>query len=198
MQCSWLHLVCSSLSCPLFSCTNNNKVITINILVSPNRLMNSNLLALISLVASLINFIAAIFIAYRLLYFQIYIQTLSSERSSQYTTVIVICVESAALIVLFSILYLVLWCIHSPAKFIIMQSLVHINVRVHNLLPTSCKKTQSLCLFKYQVISPLLIIYRVALGKALTWDSRRSEDGLEAALRFASTRDTTSVLSGVE
>ena len=104
--------------------------------------MNSNLLAVIALVAALINIIAAIFISYRLLYFQINIQTAGSERSSQYTTIIIICVESAALIVVFSISYLVLRFINSPVKFIFMQSLVHINVRVHNLL-SSCKKKQS-------------------------------------------------------
>ena len=97
---------------------------------------------MITTITTIINIIAAIMIAARVLYFQRYIQTVGSERNSQYTAVIVICIESAALIVLFSILYIVLVITGSPASYIFMQSMVHINVRVYNLL-LSCKNRQS-------------------------------------------------------
>ena len=88
----------------------------------------------ITIITTIINIIAAILIAARVIYFQRNIRAVASERNSQYTTVIVICIESAALIVLFSILYIVLVIIGSPASFIFMESLVHINVRLPNLL----------------------------------------------------------------
>ena len=90
---------------------------------------------MITIITTIINIIAAVLITARVIYFQRYIkQTVGSERNSQYTTVIIICIESSALIVLFSILYIVLVLIGSPASFVFMQSLVHINVRVHSLL----------------------------------------------------------------
>ena len=101
---------------------------------------------MITVITTAINIIAAILIAARVLYFQRYIQAVAPERNNQYTTVIVICIESAALIVLFSILYIVLFSIGSPVASIFMQSLVHINVRVQDLL-LGCKNRQSyLCL----------------------------------------------------
>ena len=90
---------------------------------------------MITIITTIINIIAAVSITARVIYFQKYIiQAVGSERNNQYTTIIVICIESSALIVLFSILYIVLSAIGCPASFIFMQSLVHINVRVHNLL----------------------------------------------------------------
>jgi hypothetical protein len=104
---------------------------------------------MITIITTIINIIAAVFIAARVIYFQRYIiQTVGSERNNQYTTVIVICIESSALIVLFSILYIVLVFTGSPASFIFMQSLVHINVRVHNLL-LSCKNMEAYACLKY-------------------------------------------------
>jgi hypothetical protein len=98
---------------------------------------------MITIITTIINIIAAVLIAARVLYFQRYIRkTVVSERNNRYTAVIVICIESSALIVLFSILYIVLVTIGSPASFIFMQSLVHINVRAHNLL-LSCENRQS-------------------------------------------------------
>ena len=89
---------------------------------------------MITIITNFINIIAAVLIVARVLYLQRCIKAVGLKRNSQYTTVIVICIESAALIVVFSILYMVMVIIRSPASFIFMQSLVHINVRVHNLL----------------------------------------------------------------
>ena len=90
---------------------------------------------MITIITTIINTIAAVLIAARVLYYQRHIQAVASERNHQYTTVVVICVESAALIVLFSILYIVLNLTGSLVSFIFVQCLVHINVRVYNLLP---------------------------------------------------------------
>jgi hypothetical protein len=115
----------------------------------------------ITIITTIINIIAAVLIAARVLYFQRYIQkTVVSERNNRYTAVIVICIESSALIVLFSILYIVLVTIGSPASFIFMQSLVHINVRVHNL-----QEQAILYLFK--------ILGHIAASDCLSGSSRK-------------------------
>ena len=84
--------------------------------------MNYGLRVAVTINTIVINVFAAVLIAARVLYFQ-------SERNSQYTTIIIICIESAALIILFSLLYIVLVVIQSPASFIFMLNFVHINVR---------------------------------------------------------------------
>ena len=96
----------------------------------------------ITVITTIINIIAAVLIAARVLYFQRYIKIVGSKRNNQYTTIIAICIESAALIILFSILFVVLVQIGSPVSFIFQQSLVHINVCVYNLL-LGCKNRQS-------------------------------------------------------
>ena len=107
-------------------------------LVSPFR---DQLLFVTIIITTLVNFVAAVFIAARVLYFRRYKKTVGLERNNQYTTVIDICVESAALIILFTVLFIVLTVTeHFSASFIFRQSLVHINVRVHNLLH-SCKNS---------------------------------------------------------
>ena len=104
---------------------------------------------MITIITTIINIIAAVLITARVIYFQRYIkQTVGSDRNNQYTTIIIICIESSALIVLFSILFIVLFLTRSPASFIFIQSLVHINVRVHNLL-LSCKNRESYVCLKY-------------------------------------------------
>ncbi|KAF8815158.1 hypothetical protein BYT27DRAFT_7156093 [Phlegmacium glaucopus] len=130
------------------------------LLINPN----GALLDVIVIITTIINTIAAILIAARIIYFQRKIRVVASERNSQYTTIVIICIESSVLIIFFSILYAALVSKQIPASFIFMQSLVHVNV-----------------------ISPLLIVYRVALGKAVT---KRSGDGpAVSALHFASTRN---------
>ena len=101
---------------------------------------------MITIITTIINIIAAALIAGRVLYFQRYIKAVGSERNSQYTMVVVICIESAALIVLFSILYIVLVIVQPPASFIFMQSMVHINVRILRL---GSKNRQSYIYLKY-------------------------------------------------
>ena len=101
---------------------------------------------MITIITTIINIIAAVLIAARVLYFQKYIKAVGSERNSQYTMVVVICIESAALIIFFSILYIVLVIIQSPVSSIFMQSLVHINVRVHNLLLIAARTGNLTCL----------------------------------------------------
>ena len=103
---------------------------------------------MITIITTAINIIAAILIAARVLYFQRYIQAVAPERNNQYTTIIVICIESAALIVLFSMVYNVLYSIGSPVSSIFMQSMVHINVRLYDLL-FGCKNRQSYVFLKY-------------------------------------------------
>ena len=87
------------------------------------------------MVTTIFNVVTAVFIAARVLYFQKYKKTVGSDRNNQYTPVIAICVEFAALtIVLFSILCLVLRYLETPVATIFWQSFVHINVRVYNML----------------------------------------------------------------
>ena len=85
-----------------------------------------------SLSATLINFSAAISIAIRIKMFQRNLQTLGLGPSSPYTALMEIWVESAALIVLFGIVYQALF--YGPEQylvsFIFMECLIHINVRV--------------------------------------------------------------------
>ena len=91
------------------------------------------LMDIISVIATVINVIAAVLIAIQIKKFRQRLQTDGLGPSSPYTTLMEIWVESAALIILFSIVYLVL-AGFTPVSFIFMQCLVHINVRVHNLL----------------------------------------------------------------
>ena len=104
------------------------------------------LIGLVTIITTFINIVAAVLIAARVIYLRRRIQAVTSERNSQYTTVVVICVESAVLIILFSIMYIVLDVIGSVVSFIFMESLVYINVRDHNLLLGCSKNRQSYCL----------------------------------------------------
>ena len=76
-------------------------------------------------------------IVIRMKSFQRNLQTAGLGPRSPYTVFLVIWVASAALIVLFNIVYLVLTLSFAdiiPESFIVMQCLIHINVRVHKLL----------------------------------------------------------------
>ena len=89
---------------------------------------------MIIIITTIINIAITWIVAPWAVYFQKYGRAVASELNNQYTvtTIIVICVEFAALI---GILYIVLPIIQSPAaSFSLMQSLVHISVRVQNLL----------------------------------------------------------------
>ena len=92
--------------------------------------MDINFLNFISIITTLINLVAAFFIARRMESFERNLQTIGLERNSPYKTIMEIWVESAALIVLFSIVCLALaFFSYSPVSFIFMECLVHINVR---------------------------------------------------------------------
>lgn len=89
----------------------------------------------ISIVTTLINLIAAFFIAKRMESFERNLQSLGLSRNSPYKTIMEIWVESAALIVLFSIVCLALaFFSYSPVSIIFMECLVHINVRASTWL----------------------------------------------------------------
>ncbi|KAF8802949.1 hypothetical protein BYT27DRAFT_7145525 [Phlegmacium glaucopus] len=109
-----------------------------------------------------LNLVTATLITSRILYYKIYIQkTVGLERNSPYTTIIIICVESSALIVIFGVIYTILLFL-TATPVILMQSMVHV-----------------------YVISPLLIIYRVARGRAATIRQNPSDNGtVVSALHF--------------
>jgi len=102
-----------------------------------------------------LNLVIAALITFRILYFDRYIQkTVGLERNSPYLTIIIICVESSALIIVFSLIYLILYFKEYIISLIPLQLLVHV-----------------------YVISPLLIIYRVTHGRAATIRQRPSKNG---------------------
>ena len=105
----------------------------------------------ISLSATLINFSAAISIAIRIKMFQRNLQTLGLGPSSPYTALMEIWIESAALIVLFGIVYQALIYSDqypvSSVSFIFMECLIHINVRVHNLVFGWENRQSYVCLY---------------------------------------------------
>ena len=77
-----------------------------------------------------LNFVIAALITFRILYFDRYIRkTVGLEHNSPYLTVIIICVESSALIIVFSLIYLILYFKENTASLIPLQLLVHVYVR---------------------------------------------------------------------
>ena len=99
--------------------------------------MDISLLNYFLIISTTFNGIAAILIVIRMKSFQRNLRTVGLGPSSPYTAFMEIWVESAALIVLFNIVYLVLTISFAdviPESFIVMQCLIHINVRVHKLL----------------------------------------------------------------
>ncbi|KAF8811730.1 hypothetical protein BYT27DRAFT_7336054 [Phlegmacium glaucopus] len=100
-----------------------------------------------------LNVLTAILITLRILHFEKYTRkTMGVEHNSPYMTVLIICVESSALMVIFSLIYFILVFQQANASYIPMQLLVHV-----------------------YVLSPLLIVYRVARGKAVTITEKPSE-----------------------
>jgi hypothetical protein len=93
----------------------------------------------ITVITTAINLFTAILITARIIFFQ---RLVGSGRNTQYTTIIIICVESSALIVIFSILYIVLLGKGNPISFIFMESLVHVNV---STIITATTQPQTLC-----------------------------------------------------
>ena len=101
--------------------------------------MDISLLNFFLIILTTFNGNAAILIVIRMKLFQRNLRTVGLGPSNPYTAFMdsEIWVESAALIVLFNIVYLVLTISFAdviPESFIVMQCLIHINVRVHKLL----------------------------------------------------------------
>ncbi|KAF8812850.1 hypothetical protein BYT27DRAFT_7335393 [Phlegmacium glaucopus] len=114
-------------------------------------------------VTVILNIFTAVLITLRILYFEIYMQkAIGLERNSPYTMVVIICVESSALIIVFSLIYIILAFQQVDASYLPLQLLVHI-----------------------YVLSPLLIVYRVARGRSVTIKAQpsRSEPAV-SAIRF--------------
>jgi hypothetical protein len=112
-------------------------------------------MATITIFTVILNFVTAALITFRMLYFNKYIRmTLGLEHNSPYTSIIIICVESSALIVVFSIFYLILLFQGDGALSIIpMQSLVHVYVRLYNQERNSLK----LCIYRLYLHFSLFI-----------------------------------------
>jgi len=103
--------------------------------------------------STLVNIILASLIVLRLMHHRKLIQeVLGADHGSPYSKATIICVESSALVVVFSVAYLALMFEASLGSLILAL-----------LLPHIC------------VISPLLIVYRVARGRAMTTNSQPSE-----------------------
>ncbi|KDR74036.1 hypothetical protein GALMADRAFT_227737 [Galerina marginata CBS 339.88] len=122
------------------------------------------------------NIVLAALIVFRLLYHQRYLRkTLGHSHGSLYTRIMVMCVESSSLIVVFTVLYIVLYFEPSSVGYDLPLF----------LLPHIC------------VISPLLIVYRVAHGteaKTTVWRAdvdNLTGDGQRGNIRFISECSTS-------
>jgi len=117
-----------------------------------------------------LNLVTATLITVRILYYQRFIQKTVGlvGSSSPYTMVIVICLESSALIVVINVITLIL----AFGPFFQLWGLSLISIPMNLLV-------------HIYVLSPLLIIYRVARGKTVT--IKPSEGGpVVSALHFTS------------
>ncbi|KIM43508.1 hypothetical protein M413DRAFT_25866 [Hebeloma cylindrosporum] len=115
------------------------------------------------LFSTLVNIILAALIILRLIHHQRHIRkVLGAQHGSPYSKIITMCVESSALIVIFSGVYSVISLAEADGPSELIPFL---------LLPHIC------------VISPLLIVYRVAKGRAVTTTLHPSEE-VTAQIRF--------------
>ena len=79
------------------------------------------------------NLVTATLITFRILYFDKYIRkTVGLECNNSYKTVIILCVESSALIVVFGAIYLLSLTFLNNGPSILLQLLVHIYVRIYS------------------------------------------------------------------
>jgi len=132
----------------------------------------------------ILNFVTATLITLRILYFNRYIRkTVGLERNSPYMTVIMLCVESWALIIVFSLIYLILFSYQRESS--ASPTLIHVYVSLYSFVRFCGQERKKLNSKFVQVLSPLLIIYRVAQGKAATIRQRPSGNGpVVSALYF--------------
>ena len=79
-----------------------------------------------------LNFVTATLITLRILYFRQYIQkTVGLKSQNPYITIVIICVESSALVIVFSLIYLILFFTQRYGSYVPMQLLVHVYVSLH-------------------------------------------------------------------
>ena len=86
-------------------------------------------------ITAILHLVTAILITCRILYFSQYIgKAVGLQHNSPYATIIIICVESSALIVVFGLIYFILYFQQANASYIPMQLLVHVYVSIYSLL----------------------------------------------------------------
>ena len=94
-------------------------------------------LFLVTMIAAtiILNTVTAALITLRILYYHRYIRkTVGLERNNPYLTIIIICVESSILIIVFSLIYLILSFARGMDSYGPMQLLVHIYVSLCSFL----------------------------------------------------------------
>jgi hypothetical protein len=113
-------------------------------------------------------------------------KVLGAEHGSPYFTVITMCIESSALIVIFSAVYIVIVLmrpIQTGSVFAPLLLLPHICVGGLGSYDFLCTSRIFFVRNIIQVISPLLIVYRVAKGRTTTTTLPPSEQEM-AQIRF--------------
>lgn len=139
-----------------------------------------------------VNLVLSLLIFLRLIYYQRYIsKTLGTAHGSPYLKVITMCVESCALIVVFSTTNIVMIIKNDTSYLIPFLLFPHICVSFP--FPPMIERY----LTGPKVISPLLIVYRVAIGRSVNGNSpSRSNPQAEerpahnTSLRFNQTATT--------
>ena len=94
-----------------------------------------NFFLVVAVVAIFLNLVISTLITFRILYFDGYTgtqKTVGLERPSLHMTIIIICIETSALIVVFGLIYLILLVKTGSASAVPLQSLVHVYVRLCN------------------------------------------------------------------
>ena len=136
----------------------------------------------VALVSSLVNIILASLIVLRLVRHQRHVRrVLGAEHGSAYSKVITVCVESSTLIVVCIVLVLTQ---PTGSEFIPLLLLPHICVGgLENDSMISYARLRFFVRNIIQVISPLLIVYRVAKGHDTTTTLPPSEQEM-AQIRF--------------
>ena len=142
--------------------------------------ISSTVFILLSLLANII--LTALIVSWHI-YRRAHFWDLGAEHRSPYINVIAMCVESSALVVIFNGTYTALtFSQQQPSVYwalIPFQLLPHIHVgglEHHNIWSTSN-------IFGITRLSPLLIVYRIIMGRAIAPTLRPSEQG-KVQIRF--------------
>ena len=127
--------------------------------------------------STVVNIILALLIIHRLVHHKQYIQkVLGAEHGSTYSKVIAMCIESSALMVIFGSICIVLGSLNENGLFIPLLLFPHTCVSGLKFYD-ACLRIFVRNVILFQVIPPLLIIYRVANGRGATTTLRLSEVG---------------------